>query len=88
MLADAYPARETEAFGQAVDKKHIVLVNVDDVVRCRDRGTIAIACVVIASVKFVHNESRTVSTNVLDFSELWILDDLACWVSGVRSQDY
>ncbi len=55
-----HPARKAKSLGQSIDDENVVLIHVLDVVGGRHDGAVAIASIIVAAVKLVHNECRAV----------------------------
>ena len=81
------PSWQSEALGKAIDDEDVILVHIFDVLGCGNGGTVTVACVVVARVEFVADERGAAATDVLDLSQLGILDDPACGIARVRSQN-
>jgi hypothetical protein len=78
---------KTESLGEAIDEQHIVFIYVLDVGGGADSGPVAVGCVVVASVEFIHDECCSVSADVLDLSKLGIGNDLSSgisWIGGLQ----
>lgn len=64
-----------------------ILVNILNVVSSGNDSAVAVACVVVSAVKFVHDQCGAVAADVLDLGQLRVCQDLAGRVSGVRCQN-
>jgi hypothetical protein len=60
------PSWEAESLRETIEDEYVVLVDVFDVVGRRDDGTVAVGCVVVSAVEFVHNQRRAVTADVLN----------------------
>jgi hypothetical protein len=80
------PAGQTEALGQAIDEQDVVFVDVLNVLGGRNGRPVAVRSVVVAAVELVHYEGCAVTADVLDFSQLGVLDHLAGWIAGVAGR--
>lgn len=81
------PTGEAEALGQAVDDKHIVLVDVVDVVCCADDSAVAVGRVVVAAVELVHDQRGAVAADVLYLSQLRVGQSATGRVARVGGED-
>ncbi len=52
-----------------------------------DGATVTVASIVVSRVELIAHESGAVSADVLDFSQLWVGDNAASWVTWVRGND-
>jgi hypothetical protein len=66
------PSGKAETLGQAVNDEHVVLVDVLDVVGGGDDGAVAVCCVVVSTVEFIHDQRGAVTADVLDLREFGI----------------
>lgn len=77
------PAGKSEALGKTVDDQDVVFVDIFDVLSGRNGSTIAIAGVVVSTIKLIHDKCRSVTADILDLSELGVLYNFASGVAGV-----
>jgi hypothetical protein len=82
------PTWQPESLRQTIDNQNIVLIHVFDILRGADCCPVTVARVVISTIKLVHDEGRSVSTDILDLCQLWILDNSPCRIAWVGCQYY
>lgn len=81
------PSRQSEPLRQTVDEEHVIFVHIVDVVGRTDGRSITLRGVVVATIEFVHDEGRSVTTDVLNLGQLGVLDDVTGRVARVGRQD-
>lgn len=81
------PTGETESLCKTVDDKDVVFIDILDVLGGRDGAAVAVARVVVTRVELVADESGTATANILDLSQLRVLDNTAGRVAWVRGQN-
>ncbi len=81
------PPWQTKAFCEPVYNDHIVVIHILDIIGGGHSSTVTIGGVVVAAVELIHDQSSSITADVLNLGELRVLHDLACWVTRVRSQD-
>jgi hypothetical protein len=64
------PSGEAESLRETIENEYVVLVDVFDVVGRGDDSAVAVGCVVVSAVEFIHDERRAVAADVLNLSEL------------------
>ena len=65
-----------------------ICVDVLDVVRGTNHFAVALTCIVIPTVKLVHDERRSISTDVLNLLQIRVGNHLSARVSRVRRQNH
>jgi hypothetical protein len=81
------PSGKTETLREAVDDEHVVLVDIFDVVGGGNNGAVAVGCVVVSAVEFVHDQRSAVTADILDLCEFGVRHHLSRRVTRVGCKD-
>lgn len=82
------PSRQSKPLRQPVNEENVIFVHIFDIVRRTHGRPITVAGVVVATVELIHDQRRSITTNILDLGQLGILDNLAGRVARIGRQDY
>jgi hypothetical protein len=81
------PSGKSETLGQTINDEHIVLIYILDVLGGGDSGAVTVRRVVISTIELIHDQSGSVTTDVLNLSKFRVLYDFSRGVTWVRCQD-
>lgn len=81
------PAWKSEALGQTINNKDIILIDVLYVLRRGDRAAVAVASIVVPGIEFITDEGGTTTADILDLSQLGVRNDATSGVAGIRGQN-
>lgn len=74
------PTWQAESLCKTVYDYHVIIVDILDVLSSTDDGAVAVVEVVVAAIKLVHDQGRSLAAKVLNFGKLRVRDDLSRWI--------